>query len=159
MIAVCDSLLSLCTWLLLSPFFGVFCLFALLLLVLFLCLDEDCNPGWGDCGRPLRLCWLYYWRWWMITFCSLATGLSGRTALGAKKDSRCKILLHIGTQCWWTQEHVHDWISEPSFGRGPRSPSGLRFFDTDLQEHRSSSCSFSFPGSCGFLSFRFWSVH
>ena len=18
-------------------------------------LDEDCNPGWGDCGRPLRL--------------------------------------------------------------------------------------------------------
>ena len=22
--------------------------------VVFFCLDEDCNPGWGDCGRPLR---------------------------------------------------------------------------------------------------------
>ena len=23
--------------------------------VLGFCLDENCNPGWGDCGRPLRL--------------------------------------------------------------------------------------------------------
>ena len=29
-------------------FGGFFCLF--------LFGDEDCNPGWGDCGRPLRLC-------------------------------------------------------------------------------------------------------
>ena len=37
-----------------SPFWrGLFCL-ALLLCVVS-CLDEDCNPGRGDCGRPLRL--------------------------------------------------------------------------------------------------------
>ena len=32
--------------------FGFVCFVAS---VLFLCLDEDCNPGSGDCGRPLRL--------------------------------------------------------------------------------------------------------
>ena len=35
--------------------FGVFCFVCFVALVLFFCLDEDCNPGWGDCGRPLRL--------------------------------------------------------------------------------------------------------
>ena len=34
--------------------FGVFCWVGLLLLLCLFCLDEDCNPGWGDCGRPLR---------------------------------------------------------------------------------------------------------
>ena len=58
MIAVCDSLLSLCTGQpLASDFtiFGVFRFVCCVVSVLFLCLDEDCNPGWGDCGRPLRL--------------------------------------------------------------------------------------------------------
>ena len=27
--------------------------------LLFLRLDEDCNPGWGDCG-PLRLCGVFF---------------------------------------------------------------------------------------------------
>ena len=35
--------------------FGVFCSCCCVVSVLFFCLDEDCNPGWGDCGRPLRL--------------------------------------------------------------------------------------------------------
>ena len=59
MIAVYDSLLPLCTGQpLASAFtiFGVFCFVCFVALVLCLCLDEDCNPGWGDCGRPLRLC-------------------------------------------------------------------------------------------------------
>ena len=32
---------------------GLLCLFVAS--CCFSCLDEDCNPGWGDCGRPLRL--------------------------------------------------------------------------------------------------------
>ena len=37
-----------------SPFLA----FLLVVLRCFLvasCLDEDCIPGWGECGRPLRL--------------------------------------------------------------------------------------------------------
>ena len=36
--------------------FGVFGCVCFVASVLLLCLDEDCNPGWGDCGRPLRRC-------------------------------------------------------------------------------------------------------
>ena len=35
--------------------FGVSGCVCFVVSVLLLCLDEDCNPGWGDCGRPLRL--------------------------------------------------------------------------------------------------------
>ena len=42
-----------------SPFLAVFLVgFAVFVSLLFLLLDEDCNPGWGDCGRPLQL-WLF----------------------------------------------------------------------------------------------------
>ena len=34
--------------------FGVFGCVCFVASVLLLCLDEDCNPGWGDCGRLLR---------------------------------------------------------------------------------------------------------
>ena len=56
-------------------------------------LDEDCNPGWGDCGRPIGPSFL---RGFLFVneecemanvFCSLATGLLGQTAHGAKKMS------------------------------------------------------------------------
>ena len=51
-------------------------------------LDEDCNPGCGDCGRPLWLL-LGVFLPKMVnghSFCSTATRLLGRTALGAKKS-------------------------------------------------------------------------
>ena len=37
-----------------SPFSAVAFLVGLVAWLLLFCLDEDCNPGWGDCGRPLR---------------------------------------------------------------------------------------------------------
>ena len=60
------------------------------------CLDEDCNPGWGDCGRPLssapalgcvedgdKVIYFVLWR-----------RATGQTARGAKKIrdrvSKCK---------------------------------------------------------------------
>ena len=36
--------------------FWRFFLLWLVCFLLFVSLDEDCNPGWRDCGRPLRFC-------------------------------------------------------------------------------------------------------
>ena len=56
-LAVCDSFLD-CVqvghWLLISPFLALSVLLACCFGFASL-LDEDCNPGWGDCGRPLWL--------------------------------------------------------------------------------------------------------
>ena len=51
------------------------------------CLDEDCNLGRGDSGRPLRcgLCWRW---WWGIRCCSLATGLQAGQRVEQKKIKR-----------------------------------------------------------------------
>ena len=38
-----------------SPFLAFLVFVCLVASVLFLLLDEDCNPGWGDSGRPLWL--------------------------------------------------------------------------------------------------------
>ena len=58
-IAVCEFDDFSCTVLVMASPFFLFWRFWfvcwLVALVLFLLLDEDCNPGWGDCGRPLRL--------------------------------------------------------------------------------------------------------
>ena len=54
--------------------------------VLFFCLDEDYIPGWGECGRPLRLLLGDLPLMVKGYLCSTATGLLGRTALGAKKN-------------------------------------------------------------------------
>ena len=61
-----------------------FCRLLALLLFAVSRVDEDCNPGWGDCGRPLRLLvFLAKDGELAVTLCSLATGLLGQTALGA----------------------------------------------------------------------------
>ena len=61
-IPVCDlGLLFVCTGLVMAAAFTILaCLVCgwFVALLLFLLLDEDCNPGLGDCGRPLRL-WLF----------------------------------------------------------------------------------------------------
>ena len=57
-IAVCGAFSVDCTvctssWLAAAPSLnGCWALGAVAFVVL--CLDEDCNPGWGDSGRPLR---------------------------------------------------------------------------------------------------------
>ena len=55
MLAVCDFF-GLCTgWLLTDDFtiFGVVGCVGCFASFFASPLDEDCNPGWGDCGRPL----------------------------------------------------------------------------------------------------------
>ena len=57
--AVCDDFLinrfcDLLSWLAACDTFDFFGGCWLLLLFVVSGLDEDCNPGWGDCGRPLR---------------------------------------------------------------------------------------------------------
>ena len=56
-VAVCDRLFYAILVQLPGPFFtsfGVFCWLCFAAFCCF-CLDEDCIPGWGECGRPLRL--------------------------------------------------------------------------------------------------------
>ena len=57
MIAVCDLLCHTVCTVLASAFaftvFGVFGCVCFVASVLLPLPDEDCNPGWGDCGRPL----------------------------------------------------------------------------------------------------------
>ena len=72
--------------LLLSPFVA-FCLCLLVVSVLFPCLDEDCNPGWRDCGGPPAFVWFAEDDELAVSFCSLATRPLGQTALGAKKNA------------------------------------------------------------------------
>ena len=38
-----------------SPFVAFFAGCVVLFSLFAFCLDEDCIPGWGECGRPLRL--------------------------------------------------------------------------------------------------------
>ena len=57
--------------------------------------------GWGECGRPLRLLlgvFALNGEW--SSLCSTATGLLGRTALGAKKKHHgCAYPMANGEAC------------------------------------------------------------
>ena len=60
-------------------------LFWALLAVAFCCLlDEECNPGWGDCGPPLQIKVMLDERLRLVLFCSVGTGHTAHRALCGK---------------------------------------------------------------------------